>query len=180
MKTLIIDNGSKWTKELSQFIDGEKIQIDMKNISSVDTESFNLIILSGSHGGPSVLTNTLLDREFSLVKESKVPIIGVCYGAEVIAHSYGGILEKMEGEHKGMTHLYLENGKELAVYEAHRFRIKQLPEEFIVLGRSDHSIEYFKHKDKPLYGIQFHPEAFVEITEGQEVWKSILNDIMSV
>ena len=84
----------------------------------------------------------------------------------------------MEGQHKGMTSLRLETGKDISVYESHCFRIKQLPDEFIVLGRTEHAIEFFKHKEKPLYGLQFHPEAFVDTTEGDELFMSILGDIM--
>ncbi len=178
MKTLIIDNGSKWITQLCELIVDEKVIIGMKDISSVDTESFDLIVLSGSRNGPSVLTNDLLGEEFDLVKKSQIPIIGVCYGAEVIVYSYGGLLERMDGDHRGVTTLHLIEGKDVKVYEAHHFRIKKLPEDFIVLGRTEHAIEFFKHVHKPIYGLQFHPEAFVDSTEGKEILMGIISDIM--
>lgn len=180
MRALIVDNGSKWTKQLSELIHGETTTVTTTTISTVDTESFDLIVLSGGSNVGCVTGNDLLKGEFDLVKNSQAPIIGICYGAEVIAYGYGGTLEKMDRQHKGTTMLRLETGKEIAVYESHCVRIKQLPDEFVVLGRTDHAIEFFKHKEKLLYGLQFHPEAFVDTTEGDELFRSILDDIIRV
>ena len=85
----------------------------------------------------------------------------------------------MEEDHKGITKLHLMTGSDIEVYESHNFRIKELPEDFIVLGKTDHAIEFFKHKEKPIYGLQFHPEAFVDITQGKELFREIINNLIA-
>lgn len=176
MKTLIVDNGSEWFGQLVELIDGETTVVKTGDIHTVDPRSFDLIVLSGGSNIGSVMHNPLLTEEFDLVKDGTVPLIGVCYGAEVIAYSYGASLEKMDEKRQGISVLRLTDGKEIEVYEGHRFRIKNLPEEFVILGETDHAIEYFKHREKPLYGLQFHPEAFAEITEGRELFKTIIDE----
>ena len=78
MRTLIIDNGSKWTKQLSELIHGETTTVTTTSIDMVDTESFDLIVLSGGSNVGCVTGNDLLKGEFDLVKNSQVPIIGIC------------------------------------------------------------------------------------------------------
>jgi len=61
------------------------------------------------------------------------------------------------------------------VYEAHRWIVKTLPECLIGLARSKDGFEIVKHKDKKIYGLQFHPEMFVESTCGAEIFGNLLS-----
>ena len=61
------------------------------------------------------------------------------------------------------------------VFESHRWVVDKLPETFDVLALSNDGPEIIKHKNLPLYGFQFHPENFVEESEGDELFLKILN-----
>lgn len=61
--------------------------------------------------------------------------------------------------------------------ESHHWGVKNVSEDLEVLGTSKDSIEIVKHKMKKIYGLQFHPELFSELTQGDELFKAIIQDI---
>ncbi len=60
------------------------------------------------------------------------------------------------------------------VYEAHRWKIDKVPDGFVVLAQSDECIQAIKHKNREVYGFQFHPEMFVDKTCGDEIFNNLL------
>lgn len=62
-----------------------------------------------------------------------------------------------------------------SVYEAHRFVVRETPPELIVLAKSKDGIEAFKHISLPIYGVQFHPEMFIDQTAGKSVFENFLS-----
>lgn len=64
---------------------------------------------------------------------------------------------------------------ELSVYESHRWGITDLPNELEELARSKDGIEIFRHKTRPVYGFQFHPEAGVAPEESRRVFERVLS-----
>ena len=90
MKTLIINNHTKHIDELRNLFIGADIidKIDLVNHGTSDFENYDLIVLSGGSGNiPSVFHNPEeYQFEIDLVKYSSVPIVGICLGAEIIAH----------------------------------------------------------------------------------------------
>lgn len=67
--------------------------------------------------------------------------------------------------------------KEIPVFESHRFAIEKISNVIEALATSDHGIEMIKHKDKPIYGLQFHPESFIDKTQGDEIFLKILENL---
>lgn len=122
------------------------------------------IVLSG--GPSSVLSEdaALLDKK---IFEYDVPILGICYGMQLMAHLFGGIVKKGEKGEYGKSEFQLR--KEVGLFKnipltsmvwmSHFDEVKHLPEEFEVLGSSGAEIAAFMHKTKDLYAVQFHPEV---------------------
>ena len=131
--------------------------------------------------------NPALDRElFALIRETKIPMIGFCGGLQLIVQAYGGKIDYMRklnpneidtnpkyqpGWFKEWGFMPVRVSKEdrlfanlpssLLVKEMHAWQIVSLPKEFEILGETaECKIEIAKHRDKPLYGTQFHPEAY--------------------
>ncbi|RLI87560.1 MAG: GMP synthase subunit A [Archaeoglobales archaeon] len=117
-------------------------------------------------GGPS------LDRTGNCeiyVKELDVPILGVCLGHQLLAKIFGGEVGKGEvGGYAEVIVRIVEDDeifeglpRELRVWASHSDEVKKLPENFKLLAESDIcKIEAMKHVEKPIYGVQWHPEVY--------------------
>ena len=76
-----------------------------------------------------------------------------------------------------MSKAAFDNKEEVFVYESHRFVVDKVSEDIEILATSNDGIEFFKHKNKPIYGLQFHPEMFVDKTQGKEIFLKILEKL---
>lgn len=115
-------------------------------------------------------------KEIDFVKQCSKPLIGICFGCELLAVAQGGTLIQLATPHTGIRTVSVRRpeligGKDtLAVYEHHEWIIDTLPPAFTIVAESDQGPEIIKHQSLPLYGLQFHPENLVEQTDGDEVF----------
>ncbi len=130
-------------------------------------------------GGPS------LDRTGNCelyLRELDVPILGICLGHQLIAKVFGG--EVGRGEAGGYAEVKVRiveddeifSGlpKELKVWASHMDEVKKLPEEFKKLAESDIcSIEAMRHKKRPIYGVQWHPEVY-HTERGEDFYRNFI------
>ncbi|KKR79369.1 MAG: hypothetical protein UU24_C0010G0013 [Candidatus Nomurabacteria bacterium GW2011_GWA2_40_9] len=65
--------------------------------------------------------------------------------------------------------------KGILIYKSHRFCIEHISDNIEILATSEHGIEVIKHKNKPIYGLQFHPEMFVDKTDDKKIFLKICN-----
>lgn len=185
MNVLIINNYSKHILELKNLLQNH-------NVTTVENDKFdgdikkdiNLIILTGGHRKSIMRHQTEFTHELEIIKITNIPIIGICLGAEMIAYVYGAKMKKMLFKKRGYYNINpVENtkiisaNKNITVFEAHRWTIKELPSTFEVLATSRDGIEVFKHIDKKIYGLQFHPEVNNIYSDGQQIFENILRDI---
>ena len=92
MKILIINNHTKHLDELRQLFEryGETATVDKFELKKDHIyEEYNLIVLSGSSAVSVKDKPQVYEKELLLIKQTQVPIIGVCMGAELIAYAYG-------------------------------------------------------------------------------------------
>ena len=123
------------------------------------------IILSG--GPSSVYTHNApsLDvRTFGL----NIPILGICYGHQLLAKYLGGVVAKGKGEY-GKTLIKTTNKSELLrgiaveeiVWMSHSDYVERVPDDFIITSYSENNyISSMENIDKEIFGVQFHPEVF--------------------
>ncbi|NIO23338.1 MAG: hypothetical protein GTN38_04930 [Candidatus Aenigmarchaeota archaeon] len=128
-------------------------------------DDYDAIILSGSH---------LSDREdiknrlhhYQWVKSVDKPMLGICAGHQIIGEIFGAKRFHKKEDAEGYYHIYIdERGpilkgirSDFRVFERHTDSIN-LPRGFILLGHSRVcDVEVMRHKSKPIYGVQFHPE----------------------
>lgn len=104
----------------------------------------------------------ILDKkiiEYAL--KNKKPLLGICRGIQSINVFLGGSLKQDILHHKNENHYILWNEKPYLVNSFHHQSIHTLGKDLIILAKSlDDEIEIIKHKDLPIYGVQFHPELF--------------------
>lgn len=119
----------------------------------------------------------------------KKPLLGVCYGAQYLAHFNGGSVEKSNTREYGRAKLaqiyksdpFLKDINEGSqVWMSHADTIKKLPENTVLLA-STNDVENaaFKFKDEETYGIQFHPEVY-HSTDGKKILENFLVNIAGV
>ena len=179
---LIYDFGSQFTqliarrlRELFIYCEIIPFNTDLEKYLKDKTE-FNLkgVILSG--GPSSVLDKSapkFSDKNFLAIKNLDIPILGICYGLQLLVYNNGGKIHKSKHREYGHTNIkkisksvLLKNSKnEFIVWMSHGDSIDKMPKDFKITSKSKNGIvSSFDCESKKLYGLQFHPE--VAHTEG--------------
>ena len=172
MRILLVDNGSNLLHKLQKLIPGDEITVASDGIETIN--EYDLIVLSG---GPHNVSENF-NKEVDVIKSGK-PVIGICFGCELIASAFGGEIKELSEKQKGIYEIELQDmklggPKKIKVYEGHKQFISRVPEEFEILAKSEKGPEIIKHKTLPIYGLQFHPENLVEETDGDELFMNLL------
>ncbi len=163
---LVVDNGSVYTTSIIDCL--KEIRKDHKRVTSdkiteSDIDDSHSIILSGRIRNDSLMnaTNSKL-IQYALSK--KKPLLGICYGAEILAITLGGTIRKMAQSRHGIHEANvikdnpLCNGK-IKVFESHSYKIATLDSCFDTIASSDAcKFEIFQYRNQYIFGTQFHPE----------------------
>lgn len=171
MNVLVVDNGSSYLDKLLNLFGNAKTEVVQFNSMPEEKDFYDLVVLSGGHVFDLEENKKLYEAEIRLIQNSRMPILGICLGSEIIVKAFGGEVRSLDHLEKGVMSvnvikddLLFKNIKPLfEVYENHRKVIDKLPECLELLAESVDGIEIFKHRDRFIYGIQFHPEMFKEI-----------------
>jgi carbamoyl-phosphate synthase small subunit len=121
------------------------------------------IFLSNGPGDPAALDYIV--REVKTLTESGVPIFGICLGHQILGQALGGKTFKLKFGHRGGNQPVkdLESGQVEITSQNHGFAVdpKSLPSDVAVdrINLNDQTVEGFRHKTKPLFCVQYHPEA---------------------
>jgi carbamoyl-phosphate synthase small subunit len=121
------------------------------------------IFLSNGPGDPSALPDIV--REVKELTNSGVPIFGICLGHQILGQAFGGKTFKLKFGHRGANQPVkdLESGKVEITSQNHGFAVdaNSLPNEVSVnrVNLNDQTVEGMRHKTKPIYCVQYHPEA---------------------
>jgi GMP synthase (glutamine-hydrolysing) len=182
---LIFDFGSQYTQLIARRIRELNVFCEIVPFNKIpeDTSKIKGIILSGSPY--SVLQEDALQfpiKDFV----GKLPILGVCYGAQYIAQIFGGLVEKSNKREYGRAHL-TEIHHESAfmkgiqgnsqVWMSHGDTILRLPKDFHLLASTGSiPVAAFKMDTEDIFGIQFHPEV-THSTDGLNIIKNFVVDI---
>src|ERR1700734_2518791 len=122
------------------------------------------IVLSG---GPSSVYDTAAPVCDPKVLQLDVPVLGICYGMQWMAHALGGKVEPAERREYGRAELAIESGSKLfrdcpnrfKIWNSHGDHVVGVPEGFSVIGRTENAIGAVENAAKKLYGVEFHPEV---------------------
>lgn len=185
MKAYIIDNGSFYTEQLRRLLGSyEIVVLPFDGLEPSDIEQGSLVVLSGGHVLKVQWHDKQYAKEIDIIKHHDGPIIGICLGAQLIAHSYGEHLHTLQENRKGTIKVaatdrnnpLFDGLKELKVYENHHLSLRKLHRPLVGLAESEDGVEIYRHESKPVYGVQFHPEVFND-NDGQQIFEAILNDL---
>jgi carbamoyl-phosphate synthase small subunit len=121
------------------------------------------IFFSNGPGDPAALDYVIKNAQGAL--DSGVPIFGICLGHQVLAHAMGGETYKLKFGHRGTNHpvKHLETGQVEITSQNHGFAVdpKSLPADVEIthLNLYDGTVEGLRHKEQPVFCVQYHPEA---------------------
>ncbi len=180
MKILLINNLTKHLEELQEILKPHKITTAHFQELPENYSDFDGIILSGGSKYKVKNNEEIYKQEIELIKNSEIPVFGICLGFELICHTYGEKLEMLKEKKRCLRNLeiieknpLLEGINKLSVFEAHRFYVKEV-KNMILLAKSKTGVEIIKHPEKPIYGVQFHPEVKIRENQGLRILTNFL------
>ena len=122
------------------------------------------IFLSNGPGDPAAL-GYAIDNVRELVNRAEVPMFGICLGHQILGLAVGGQTFKLKFGHRGANHPVkeLQSGKVEITSQNHGFAVDpgSLPADVTVTHQNlyDNTVEGFRHTTKPIFSVQYHPEA---------------------
>ena len=183
LTVMVVDNLSPFTDDIINCLGqlGEThFHRRFFEVCEEDLAQCEKVILSGRRKYSKEI-NAVNSRITRYCQAQDKPILGICYGAEIIALTLGGSISKMPTPSQGLTEVSisrtnpLTRGKNsILVYESHRYAIAKLPSNFISVGSSECcQHEVFCSHNNMIYGTQFHPEKSGD--DGRDLLKNFLN-----
>ena len=184
---VVLDFGGQYTQLIARRIREQQVFSAVLPCTASIEEILKLepagIVLSG---GPSSVYDPDAPKCDPKVLALGIPVLGICYGMQWIAHTLGGKVEKAERREYGRTHLKIDceggpAGSELfagvpealRIWSSHGDNVKKLPEGFRVTGHSENAIAALEDAKRKIYAVQFHVE--VKHTErGTELLRNFL------
>ncbi|MBT8301247.1 MAG: glutamine-hydrolyzing GMP synthase [Maribacter sp.] len=179
---LILDFGSQYTQLIARRVRELNIYCEIKPYNKVpeDMSVYKAVILSGSPF--SVRADDAPHPDLSQIK-GKIPLLGVCYGAQYLAHFNGGIVAPSNTREYGRARLTAIKNDEPFFYQitdgsqvwmSHSDTIKELPTNAVVLASTgDVKNAAYRIEGEDTYAIQFHPEVY-HTTQGKLILENFL------
>ncbi len=192
MKVLLINNDTYYKKRLSSLLKSHTLTIiKYDEVKGYNTDPYDVIVLSGGgilfEGRKRSLKrfSHLYEDQIQLVLESHKPIVGICLGCQIIGYAYGAELHKQfKNLRKGPFSIVairrnkvMAGQREAVVFQSNHWIITDLPDDLICVAASDEGAEIIRHKTKPIWGVQFHPEREKIGGEGRKIFNRILKRI---
>ena len=184
-RVLILDFGGQYNqliarrvRELSVFCD--LVPCDMSYEKIVEYNPIGIIFT----GGPNSVYEEGSPRIDKRVFELGIPVLGICYGCQLMAYTLGGTVEraatseygKVEVEYTGSP-ITVDMPSKAVCWMSHTDRITVLPEGFVGLAKSENCpYAAFGNREKKLYGVQFHPEVNHTFM-GTQILKNFLYEV---
>ena len=168
-KVLILDFGSQYTKLIARRVRELNIYSEIhpyNNIPDIDG-SWKAVVLSGSPH--SVREKNPPFADLSAIK-GKLPLLGICYGAQHLVHNFGGQVSPSDTREYGRANLsYIAPESELMqgvhldsqVWMSHGDTIVGIPDHYKVIASTNEvKVAAYRIQSEQTYGIQFHPEVY--------------------
>lgn len=187
-KVLILDFGSQYTQLIARRVRELNTYCEIHPFNKIPKSLavFKAVILSGSPF--SVRSDDALHPDLSEIRGKK-PILGVCYGAQYLAHFSGGKVSPSNSREYGRARLsYIDSKNPLfenvpgdsQVWMSHSDTIEKLPERGILLASTeDVTHAAYQIAGETTYALQFHPEVY-HSTDGIQILENFINKIAGV
>ena len=184
-KILVIDFGSQVTKLIGRNI--RELGVYSEIVTPKDFEKireFHLIKGIIFSGGPSSVTSKNYQKISKKIFDKNIPILGICYGLQLIAKLFGGKIKPSRGKREfGRAYLTKKNYSQLTknffkkkttVWMSHEDAVVKLPKSFKIIASTYSSkLTIIENTQKKIYGVQFHPEV-THTENGKQIFKNFI------
>ncbi len=186
---LIMDFGGQYSQLIARRVREGNVYCEIVpcnySIDKIKEKAPNGIIFSGGPASVYAENSPKCDKEvFSL----GIPVLGICYGGQLMAQEFGGKVNRAEQREYGKIELRIENkdgifkdiNNSISCWMSHTDFIELPPEGFEITAKTENCpVAAMENKDKNLYAVQFHPE--VEHTEsGKEILNNFVSNICGI
>lgn len=183
---LILDFGAQYSQLIARRVREAKVYCEIMpysvSIERIKEKNPSGIILSG---GPASVYEENAPKALAEIFELGLPILGICYGGQFIAQTFGGKVTRASSREYGRIELDMNSKSKLFTgidtstkcWMSHTDYIEKLPEGFEVTASSDTCpVAAMENKERNIYAVQFHPE--VEHTErGRDVLNNFVHGV---
>ena len=184
-RIIIIDYGSQVTKLIGRNI--RELGVYSEIVTPKDFQKikdFHLIKGIIFSGGPSSVTSKNFQTVSKKIFEKNIPILGICYGLQLIAKLFGGKIKPSRGTREfGRAYLTKKNHSQLTknffkrkttVWMSHEDAVIKLPKSFKIIASTKNSkLTIIENTQKKIYGVQFHPEV-THTDNGKQIFKNFI------
>ena len=182
---LVLDFGGQYNQLIARRVRECNVYCEVmpysKGLDAVKAKNPVGIIFTG---GPNSVYEENSPKIDKAIFDMGIPVLGICYGSQLMAHLLGGKVEPATMREYGKCRLHLEKSKifdgissETSCWMSHTDFVSKLPDGFKVIGTTDSCpCAAFENEKKQLYGIQYHPEVN-HTPEGKKMLKNFLYNI---
>jgi GMP synthase (glutamine-hydrolysing) len=184
---LIIDFGSQYTQLIARRVREAHVYCEIhppsRSVAWIKEWQPRGIILSG---GPSSVYGDNVPTAEPALLDLGTPVLGLCYGMQLMAHLSGGKVERADRREYGRAMVEVRGGKlfsgfgrgeETPVWMSHGDHVDTPPAGYTITASSRNApVAAFEHQQKPLFGVQFHPEV-AHTPRGGEILHNFLFEI---
>ncbi len=183
---IVLDFGAQYkqliarrVREANVYCEVLPFDTDMETIRSKNPKG---IIFTG---GPSVVSEENAPIVEKAILELGIPVLGICYGSQLIGHLMGGKVEKAAHREYGRKGLKVQNEHPLfagvdsdtSCWMSHTYHVSEVPDSFQVIAETDTCpIAAIANDTQKIYGVQFHPEV-VHTPQGTQIIENFLYKI---
>ncbi|HKS67350.1 MAG TPA: glutamine-hydrolyzing GMP synthase [Candidatus Acidoferrales bacterium] len=182
---VVLDFGGQYTQLIARRIREQEVfsailpcTAKLDEIRALDPAG---IVLSG---GPSSVYDAGAPVCDPQVLQMQIPVLGICYGMQWMAHTLGGKVERASRREYGPAELGIREEsplfkslpRHLKVWESHGDHVVGLPEGFEITGRTENAVAAVENRAKKFYGVEFHPEV-KHTDRGTEILRNFVFEV---
>ncbi len=180
---LIIDNKGQYVHRIKTTLRDINVRAEIVantiDIDEILKKSPDGIILSG---GPNSAWEEKEIGNCGKILDLNFPVLGICLGHQIIAHHFGGKVKTSETAEYGNTEIFVDEEDEIfkgidrqfIAWTSHKDEVCEIPQNFEILSHSEIcKCEAMKHKTRPIYSVQFHPEV-VHTEKGYKIFENFV------
>ncbi len=180
-KIAIVDFGGQYTHLIARRIRelGVFSEIFLPEQFTLQSDMAGIIF----SGGPQSVSKSDAYRVDLNINNLKIPLLGICYGHQLIASMQNGIIESGESKEYGFTTVQIKEKAHIfkglsdfeQVWMSHKDFVKTVSENYLITASSQNlPVVAYRHKTKPIFGVQFHPEV-THTKNGIKIFDNFIN-----